>query len=404
MRTSVTVIALLLTAFAVADEASHELGGHTKLRAVGQSFPEDSLYRDAVGSGALDVAGDLRLNLNSRKDRWTFDAAWQLVGLSADTLPIAGLPDDDRRLFDLTDVITESRNEALLQRLDRLWVGYASENTVLRAGRQALSWGNGLFYAPMDLVNPFDPAAVDTEYKAGDDMLYLQYLRDGGDDVQAAWVFRRDPVSGAADNDQATIALKYHGFAGEAEYDLLAAQSYADTVIGFGVGRSLGGAVWSADLVITDTNLDTYVQVVTNVAYSWSWGGKNMSGVLEYYHNGFGQRRYDPTRLAGNPDLVERIARGELFGLGRHYLAGSILIEVSPLWSLTPMLLANLEDPSALLQLVTNYSLGDNLALLGSLAVPVGADGSEFGGIEAPAPGRFLSTDGRVFLQLAWYF
>ena len=64
----------------------------------------------------------------------------------------------------------------------------ADEN--LRFGRQALSWGNGLFYAPMDLVNPFDPAAIDTEYKAGDDMLYLQYLQDSGNDLQAAVVVR----------------------------------------------------------------------------------------------------------------------------------------------------------------------------------------------------------------------
>jgi hypothetical protein len=34
----------------------------------------------------------------------------------------------------------------------------------------------------------------------------------------------------------------------------------------------------------------------------------------------------------------------------------------------------------------------------------VGASGSEFGGIEAPVPGRYLSSDGGIFLQLAWYF
>lgn len=405
MRPSVLLLTLCLAAHAAAaDELRHDAGGHAKLRAVGQSFPADSLYRTVAGSRAVDVAGELRLKINSRMDRWTFDAAWQLVGLSADTLPLSGLPNDDRRPFDLTAVIDESRNEALLHRLDRLWVGYASETTVLRVGRQALSWGNGLFYAPMDLVNPFDPAAIDTEYKTGDDMLYLQYLLADGDDVQVAWVVRRDPLTGDVASDEATIAAKYHGFAGEGEYDILLAQSYGDAVVGIGAGRSIGGAVWSADLVVTDTDLDTYAQLVTNIAYSWTWGGRNMSGLLEYYYNGFGQRRYDPASLAANPDLVQRIARGELYGLGRHYLAGSVMIEMSPLWGLTPTLLANLEDPSALVQLVSTFSLGDNLTLLGSLSVPVGANGSEFGGIEAPVPGRYLSSDGGVFLQLAWYF
>ena len=404
MRPSILIVVLFLAALAGADEVSHEVGGHGKLRTVQQWFPADSLYRDVVGSSALDLAGDLRLKLNSRGGRWTFDAAWQLVGESADTLPLTGLPNDDRRLFDLTDVISDSRDEALLHRLDRLWVGYASESTVLRFGRQALSWGNGLFYAPMDLVNPFDPAAIDTEYKAGDDMLYAQVLRGNGDDVQAAWVIRREPLSGDVDSDEATIAIKYHGFAGETEYDVLVAKSYGDAVVGIGTGRGIGGAVWSADLVVTDTDLDTYAQFVTNIAYSWTWGGRNLSGVLEYYYNGFGQRRYDPQSLAANPDLVQRIVRGELFGLGQHYLAGSVMIEMTPLWSLTPTLLANVEDPSALFQLVTNYSLADNLVLLGSASVPLGANGSEFGGIEAAVPGRYLSSDGAVFVQLAWYF
>ena len=404
MRPSVLLVVLFLAGLAGAEELRHEVGGHGKLRTVGQWFPDDSLYRDVAGSSALDMAGELRLKLNSRKGRWTFDAAWQLVGISADTLPLTGLPSDDRRLFDLTDVINESHKEALLHRLDRLWLGYASETTVLRFGRQALSWGNGLFYAPMDLVNPFDPAAIDTEYKAGDDMAYLQYLRADGDDVQAAWVLRRDPLTGDVEADEATIAIKYHGFAGQGEYDVLVAQSYGDPVVGIGAGRGIGGAVWSADLVVTDTDLDTVAQFVTNFAYSWVWGGRNMSGALEYYYNGFGQRRYDPPSLAANPDLVERIARGELFGLGRHYVAGSVMIEISPLWGLTPLLLWNVEDPSALVQLVSNFSLGDNVTLLASLGVPVGSSGSEFGGIETPVPGRYLSSDGSVFLQLAGYF
>ncbi len=235
-------------------------------------------------------------------------------------------------------------------------------------------------------------------------MAYLQYLRAEGDDIQAAWVLRRDPLSGDVDSDEATIAIKYHGFAGQGEYDVLVAQSYGDPVVGIGAGRGVGGAVWSADLVITDTDLDTVAQFVTNVAYSWTWGGKNMSGALEYYYNGFGQRRYDPPSLAANPDLVRRIARGELFGLGRHYVAGSVMIEMSPLWGLTPLLLWNVEDPSALVQLVSNHSLGDNLTLLVSLSVPVGSSGSEFGGIETPVPGRYLSSDGSIFLQLAGYF
>jgi hypothetical protein len=406
MRLSAVLIFLALSATADADNLMTEFGGHTKFRAVGQSYPENSLFRDFVGSDLLDVGADLRLNLKLNSGNWTFDTAYQLVGLQGDGLKLTGPPNDDRRLLDLTHIISEGSDSAILHRLDRLWLGYTSEKAVVRLGRQALSWGNGLAYAPMDLVNPFDPASIDTEYKAGDDMLYVQYLQDNGNDVQAAYVFRRDLVTGERKSDEATAAIKYHGFAGEAEYDLLVASSYGDAVIGIGTSRGIGGAVWSADLVVTETERDTYVQFVTNTMYSWIWGGKNMSGSLEYYFNGIGQSdgRYDPTSLASNPDLLARVTRGELFTLGRHYLSANVMIEMSPLWVLTPTVFMNVEDPSALFQLVTTYSLSDNMTLLGSVNIPVGPSGTEFGGVESGLPDRYLSTDMGFFAQFAWYF
>ena len=187
------------------------------------------------------------------------------------------------------------------------------------------------------------------------------------------------------------------GFAGAGEYDLLVARSYGDPVLGVGVNRGIGGAVWSADLVATDTDDDLYLQFVTNLTYSWIGYGRNMSGTVEYYFNDFGGDR-------SNPDLLERLQRGELFATGRHYLAANLLVEMSPLWTLQPTLLWNLDDPSALLQLVTRYSLGDNLGFLASLNLPVGPVATEFGGLESPLPGRYLSRDAGLFAQIAWYF
>lgn len=407
-----------LSANAVADGSTFEFGGHGKLNVDAASYPDDSLFHDLFGNHSFDLQSDLRLKFKWRKERWTFDTAYQLVALHNDGLAISrnpafgaiaaltGLTNDDRRLFDFTDVIDQSSQNAVLHRLDRLWIGYANEKAVVRFGRQALSWGNGFFYAPMDLVNPFNPAAVDTEYKMGDDMLYGQYLRDNGEDVQAAVVFRRDVLTGDVNANQATIALKYHGFSGVFEYDVLVAESYDDIVVGFGASRGVGGAQWSADIVVSDAQNGTFLQFVTNLSYSWNLAGKNMSGIVEYHYNEFGQRadRYDPASLAGNSDLLRRLDRGQSFALGRHYLAVNVLVELTPLWSVSPVLLANLNDPSALLQLTTTYSLADNISLLANVNVPLGGNGSEFGGIATGLPGRYLSTDLSVFAQIAWYF
>ena len=402
----------------MAESNKTEFGGHTKFSLTSQAYPDQSLFRDLVGSSTLDATGDLRLNLKRNVGRWSFDAAYQLLALNGDSVELGralpggtdiffpGLPDDSRRLFDLTDVMRDSGKTIVLHRLDRLSFGYTSEKAVVRFGRQALSWGNGLFYAPMDLVNPFDPAAVDTEYKGGDDMLYVQYLRDSGDDVQGAYVARRDLASGDVEADESTAAVKYHGFSGETEFDLLLAQNYDDAVVGLGISKSVGGTILRGDVVVTHSDLDTYVQLVSNLTYSWNWFDRNMSGAVEYFFNGFGQRsgRYDSGSLANNPDLVNRITRGELFSIGRHYLAASVMIEMTPLWGLTPTVLVNVSDPSGLFQLVTNYSVSDDMAFLASINVPLGPKGSEFGGIESGLPDRYLSGGAGLFAQIAWYF
>ncbi len=233
--------------------------------------------------------------------------------------PGADVINDDRRWFNLTHEISNKNKNASLVRLDRISIGYTGDKTVVRFGRQAISWGNGLLFTPMDILNPFDPAAVDKEYKSGDDMLYGQYLLDNGNDLQAVTVVRRNPVSGDVEQDQSSLALKYHGFWGSHEFDLLAAEHYGEFLLGLGVSTDAGGAVWRADLVWNDTDTGSTLTAVGGVSYSGVAGGHNWTGFMEYYYNGFGQADgdYSPAALASNPELLIRLARGELFNLGK---------------------------------------------------------------------------------------
>ena len=391
-------------------------GGHAKYRFLLNTFPDDSLLLDYVESPMIDHNGDLRLKFDWRKDRASLVADYQLIAQYGDSFTLANnlpgsviitdpVPSDDRRLFDLTRVISDGNNSAISHRLDRLYAEYAGSKAVTRFGRQAISWGNGLVYTPMDFINPFDPSAIDKEYKTGDDMLYGQYLQHSGDDVQAVWVFRRD-LNGDVTNDVDTIAAKYHGFAGSREYDLLLAQHYEDNIFGIGALTDIGGAIWRGDITLTDTKTDNVTSLVTSLSYSWIGWDHNFSGVLEYFYNGFGQANgdYSPAALANNPDLVTRIIRGELFTLGRHYVVASAMIEMTPLWMLTPNVFINASDGSFLAQLVSNYDLRQDWQLLVAIGVPVGATGTEYGGIDSAVAGKQLSTEFNLFAQLAWYF
>jgi len=391
--------------------------GYSKYQFNYTGYPANSVFNEALGDSSLDNNVNLRLKFSATGDYLDFKADYQFIALYADTLelsrdfPAAAIPlnrliSDDRRWWDLTHSIKDQGKQAVIQRLDRLNIGFTGEKTVWRFGRQAISWGNGMLFTPMDIFNPFDPAAVDKEYKPGDDMLYGQYLFNSGNDLQMVAVVRRNPHNGNVESEQSSLAVKYHGFIGMNEYDLLLAEHYGDPLLGLGGNVNIGGAVWRGDLTWAESGQGGTLSLVTSISWSWLWGGKNVSGLLEYYYNGFGQDNgnYSTSELAGNPELLKRIGRGELFSLGRNYLATSVTIEISPLFMLIPNVFVNLEDPSALLQLVGRYDWKQNLQLLAAINIPLGSNGSEYGGIPAALEDKYLSTNPGVFAQLAWYF
>ena len=175
--------------FSVPAMASTDLfkGGHAKYLFLVNTFPDDSLFRDVIDTPSVDHFGDLRLKFGWQKDRVGLAADYQFIAGKGDGFVLASslpgnlliprrVPSDQFRLMDLTHVISESSDSIVEHRLDRLYIDVTTTSAVARIGRQAISWGNGLIYTPMDFFNPFDPAAVDKEYKTGDDMLYGQSL------------------------------------------------------------------------------------------------------------------------------------------------------------------------------------------------------------------------------------
>lgn len=392
-------------------------GGHTKYQYIHTRIPENSILQSIDGDSMQDHNLEVRLTVSASRERWDFVTHVQFISVHSDTLsgfrdlprvifPGAGIINDDRRWFNLTHELTNEGKNATLLRLDRVSVAYTGDKAVLRFGRQAISWGNGLLFTPMDIFNPFDPAAVDKEYKTGDDMLYGQYLLDSGNDLQAVAVVRRNPVSGDVEQDESSLSVKYHGFWASNEYDLLLAEHFGQRVLGLGASTDLGGAVWRGDLVWTDTDSGSVFSTLLGVSYSAVTAGHNWTGLMEFYYNGFGlsDGDYSFADLASNPELLNRLSRGELFNLGRYYLGTSVTVEMTPLVALTPNVFINLTDPSALAQLVLSYDWKQDIQLVGALNIPIGPDGSEYGGIPAGQPDLYVSTGPSFFAQLAWYF
>jgi hypothetical protein len=407
---------LLILALMFAQAQALELRGHIKPQVTAVNLPADSLLRDFSDDPAVDTGLDLRLNLSASGNQWAWHGDYQLLARQGDQLELqrqsllagftaAALPDDERRVFDLSHRISDRDDRAITHRLDRLYLGYSSNKTVIKIGRQAVSWGNGLIYNPVDFFNPFDPTAIDTEYKTGDDMLYAQYLLDSGDDLQAVWVGRRDEDDEVR-ADVSSIALKYHRFSEAREFDFLAAEHYDATVVALGGSIDIADAIWRSDIMLTDTGDERFTSFVLNWSYSWIAWDKNTSVAVEYFRNGFGidDGDYAPAALASNPELQSRIERGELYTLAENYLATAVTVEMAPLWMLTASIFANLDDDSMLLQLFSRHDLQQDLQLLLALNLPRGSDGSEFGGIDPGLDDRTVAVGSSLFAQLGWYF
>jgi hypothetical protein len=413
------LLCVLALACAPAPADDWKFGGHVKYQYTHTDYRADDIYAVFGDDPARDHGLDLRLKAENRRGPWDFAAHYELLALNGDTLAarrnvvaagipftgvVSGLPDDRRRLFDLTHAITERERRAMVHRLDRLSLGHSGARRTLRFGRQAVSWGNGLVFQPLDFVNPFSPVAIDKDYKTGDDMLYGQWLVGEKDDLQAILLPRRDPVTHHVESDQSTYAVKFRARLAGVDVDLLAARHFSENLAGVGIVKSIGGAVWRLDASYIDLdNAGSTTSLVTNLDYSWMWGGKNVYGYIEYFRNGVGET--DRAHYAAPAaELSARIARGELFTLARDYAGLGLQVELMPLFNLYTNLIANLNDGSKFLQLSGVYDWRQDVQMRAGVNLPSGDRGTEYGGVPVAGSSVFVSTGRAVYLRGAVYF
>ena len=397
---------------------SLEVGGHAKYQISIQDFDRSDLS-DVLGpERPVSHEIDLRFNASQRIDALTFVAEGEFLGLGTDGLatrdmfdsfsviPGVGgeLADDDRRLFDLSrKVIDDEKFDGFL-RFDRLFTSYSYEALVLIVGRQSISWGNGLLFQAIDPYNPFSPAEIDKDYKTGDDMLYTQWLFDSGDDLQAIAIPRRDPSTNSLQEEESSFALKYHGRIDALliDYDLLASRHFEEWLYGLGVSGEVLEAIWRFDVSLIDLRREqSALSMVANIDYSWVLFGKNFYAFLEYFYSGVGTSKENYSMPAER--LVDRIARGELFTLGRNYLGIGGRFEATPLVNTYLNHFVNIGDSSGLVQLRIVYDILQDVAIQIGADIPYGSRGTEFGGIPL-ADGSFLAPGERAYLRTSYYF
>jgi hypothetical protein len=409
-------VAFLCTLVFTTSVQAVDMGGRIKLDAIGYNAGPDTPEAELGYENSNELAAQLRLELSQTLAAWKFMAAWQLdarhgSAVQRDHALAANYPalsdnNTDDSYWGLTNNLADSGINQSSQRLDRLNLTYTGTAFVARLGRQALTWGSGLVFHPMDLVNPFQPVATDTAYKRGTDMAYGQWLLDDGSDIQLVMVPHKRRTNTEPDAGKATRALFANLVGGSVQWTLLLAKDRADSTLGIGASGALGGAAWNAEVIPTHLdNGGTRTSVLLNISQAGSLLNRNLTAFAELYHNGFGETGSDYTLMELNSDLRARLERGQQFVTGRDYLSLGATWEWTPLLQLLPTLIVNLHDHSTLFDAQLSRSLTDNVTLKAGLRLSAGGQGSEFGGLElAPTSNVYLAQPAQAFVRVEAYF
>ena len=343
-----------------------------------------------------------RLMSSYQKKNFTFNLHYDLKAqYSKLNNPGFNTESESRQIFDFQQNYHKNNDMIYSHRIDRLEMSYIQESWIIKIGRQAISWGNGFLFNPLDLINPYSQTAIDKEYKTGDDMLYTQLLTDNGDDWQWVFVPRRNLTTGDLSAEESSLLIKYKTIKQAIDLDLLAARHYDESIVGFGLLKAVKESIWRLDASLTLLQDDSMaVMLVTNMDYSWVLMKKNMYGYLEYAYNSLGINSYQ--ELDGS-SIKNRLERSEVFTTGRHYLAAGLTIETSPLTNISSNLIFNLHDQSMLIPVSLTYSWKQNVNLILGGTFSLGEKNTEFGGYKS-ALGYYLSPGQNIYGQIFFYF
>ena len=320
--------------------------------------------------------------------------------------PTVSTPEDDNRFFDLTKIIHQKNNYTIYHRLDRMSLTFQPEWGTIRIGRQAVTWGNGLVFNPMDLFNPFAPTDIERDYKTGGDMIYTQIPWNNSGDFQFLYVPGRNTINQNIEYSSSSLAGKLHTSLGDTDVDIMVAHHYTDRIIGLGSTGYVMNAAWRMDATWTfldkDADKNNFLSLIANMDYSWVWLNRNIYGFVEFYFNGAGDENY--AAAVSDPEIIDRITRGDIFVFGRRYLAMGTQIEIHPLFHVYLNIINNISDPSGIIQPRSVWDITENLQCTLGGNFYYGGSETEFGGFTIKGTDDTYKPADNMYLWMTYFF
>ena len=279
-------------------------------------------------------------------------------------------------------------------RFDRLYVGWSPRPSVdVTVGRQAVSWGSTLFLTPADPFLPFNPADPFREFRAGVD---AARIRLSPSPLSAIDIVVR-PTKTLLGEELTALA---RGLVTVANWEVSgwAGSLYGDAAAAVATAGAFGAWAVRGEASFRTIDDELFVRGTIGTDRLFQVGGRDLMVMFEYQRDGLG---------AADPDEYLSILRsapfirGELQVLGRDETVASVSYQPHPLWGITGLWLANLNDGSTLLSPSVAYSAGDEAAIAGGVYFAVGASRPT---LETPLASEYGLTGTTGYLSFSWYF
>jgi len=251
----------------------------------------------------------------------------------------------------------------LRQRLFRAFAVLRTERVTVTVGRQRIAWGTGFAWNPTDILNPFNPGAIELGERAGVDAAHASV---------ALGPLSRLELVAAHTEMKVPVSLLTRAGMNYKSYDLsvMAGRFRRDWVLGGDFAGYLGDAgVRGEAAYVWRRAASDYARVVLNADYTFRWG---VYGLVEFHYNGRGniqKSQYD----------LEDLRTGEIFNLARWYAAASLSAGITPLLGVGLYQLVNLNDGSTLAGPSVTYSLTQSMDISLATYLLIGASDAEYG-------------------------
>lgn len=352
-------------------------------------------FNYVMDGGPLDATtgvslADLRARLKVVRGDWLSIALHDSLTLTTSSLSLAtaggALALGQGRLpatwLPLDWSIVDGPQLTLRDRIDWGYVRLAKGPASLTIGRQPITFGRGALWTPEDLVDPFSPFQIDTEFKPGLDAARLDLAI--GRDVTLAVV----GVAGDAEHGR-DLTIRTDGSAVMQRLEV----AVGTTRLGMMSGYIRGDAVGALDLFIDLHGADlhgevtgTYVPDADRRPFDRKLFGRavlgstfelssRLHGTVEAYWNGSGSTH--PADYAAEL-MSPRLQSGETYNLGMFYGGAVLDFTAHPLVHIATAAIVNAIDDSALIAPSVHFNASSNTMLIAGAFVPVGAKPNEF--------------------------